>query len=325
MEELEIVGHRRQRENLKKQIDSKRVSHSYLFQGREGIGKKKIAQAFSKSLLCEEGGSVYCGSCSSCRKFDQGNHPDFQLITGENNIIKKGQVDRLVEAVKTKPFESEKKIFLIDNAHEMNKESMNGLLKTLEEAPDFMEMILITDKPELLLDTIRSRCEIIKFYRLGREDIRTYLESRGVSSYNADFIASISEGSIRLAEDYASQPELMDKREKLIRIIDSLLSGNKAAAFNNTDFFLDNRQDLDLIFSTMILWFRDLAIYKETGNIELLVNSHKEDLFSNQSHIHFNRIDDIIGTIEKTSRNIKNNVNFELSIEMMLLNIQEDN
>lgn len=319
-----IIGHRDQLEYLINQVKNENLSHSYLFEGVEGIGKKKVAMFFSKLLLCKNPKDTPCGTCSSCIKFDSGNHPDFKLIEGENGTIKKSQIDEVVEGVKSLPFESKYKVYLIRDSENMNRESMNGLLKTLEEPPAYMRIILTTSKINELLPTVISRCQLVKFYPLLTGEIFTYLKSRGVMENQGRLIANISNGSIARAIELIEDEKLLEDREYLLNLLDKIIEGNNVLALTSTEFFEGKKDRVDEVLDIIILWFRDLAIYKETKNLELIINRDKVDLLKRQSHLSFQHINGIIENVEYTKRNIKNNVNFPLSIELMLLNIRED-
>lgn len=321
-----VIGHEKEIKGLQRLIREEKISHAYLFQGEEGIGKLLVAREFSKSLLCRENKDAYCDRCSSCLKFNTNNHPDFKLILGDGNIIKKSEIDEIVEGVKHAPFESQRKIFIINNANLMNKESMNGLLKTLEEPPAFLNIILVTSKPEELLATIRSRCQLIKFNPILDRDISTYLEENySLLAKDRSIITSLAKGSLSSAIEMAETGLVLQNRKTIINIIDTLLKGDDTIVFSSEKFFEANKDDIDKILEIMIYWFRDLAIYKETNTTQLLINQDMEDLFIRQSGLSFSKIERIIKNIEETKMNIRGHINYPLSIEMMLLNIWEDN
>src|SRR5699024_7546621 len=167
----QIIGNDKAIEALQKSIKNKTISHSYLFEGNEGIGKKKIAYAFSKALLCKEEESEPCNKCTSCNKFNSGNNPDFFLIEPEKDLINVKKIEGLIDEMATIPFESKRKVFIINDAHKMNQASQNKLLKTLEEPPAFAHMILISSSPSSLLSTILSRVQRIKFYPIKTHKI----------------------------------------------------------------------------------------------------------------------------------------------------------
>lgn len=324
--DYKVIGHHREIKNLQKAIREGNISHSYLFEGREGIGKLRLAKEFAKTLLCERGGEVYCDLCNSCLKFNRDNHPDFKLISGEGRLIKKAEIDEIVDAVKHGPFESDRKIFIINNAHLMNKESMNGLLKTLEEPPGFLNIILVTSRPEELLPTIRSRCQALGLRPLSDQEVLDFiLENYKILPKEARIISKLAKGSLGQALKMLEGGEILELRKKIIAMIDRILAGDRALIYQSEDFFEANKDRIDDILNMMLYWFRDLAIYKETNNPSFLINEDKEDIFRKQILMDFSKIDKIIADIEETKRNIRANVNYPLSIEMMLLNIQEDN
>ena len=321
----QIIGHEKQINSLKNAIDNNSVSHSYLFEGEEGLGKRKVALAFSKTLLCKEEKNVPCNTCSSCIKFDKGNHPDFKELSPEKGLINLKQVEELISSVSTSPFESKRKIFLIDDSDLMNLEGKNKLLKTLEEPPEFMNIILVTCKTNRLLPTIVSRCQGIKFYPVESSRIRELLiKEYSMDEESSKFIAEFTKGSVGKSIELATSQDFFKERDEVIKIIDSILKGDKTKALSSIDFFTSNKENIDEILDIILYWFRDILIYKELGESSLILNKDKIEILSSQSFLDLSKINDIIYRIEETKANIKSNVNFGLSIETMLLNIQEE-
>ena len=321
----QIIGHEKQINSLKNAIDNNSVSHSYLFEGEEGLGKRKVALAFSKTLLCKEEKNVPCNTCSSCIKFDKGNHPDFKELSPEKGLINLKQVEELISSVSTSPFESKRKIFLIDDSDLMNLEGKNKLLKTLEEPPEFMNIILVTCKTNRLLPTIVSRCQGIKFYPVESSRIRELLiKEYSMDEESSKFIAEFTKGSVGKSIELATSQDFFKERDEVIKIIDSILKGDKTKALSSIDFFTSNKENIDEILDIILYWFRDILIYKELGESSLILNKDKIEILSSQSFLDLSKINDIIYRIEETKANIKSNVNFGLSIETMLLNIREE-
>lgn len=319
----QIIGHEKQINSLKNAIDNNSVSHSYLFEGEEGLGKRKVALAFSKTLLCKEEKNVPCNTCSSCIKFDKGNHPDFKELSPEKGLINLKQVEELISSVSTSPFESKRKIFLINDSDLMNLEGKNKLLKTLEEPPEFMNIILVTSKTNRLLPTIVSRCQGIKFYPVESSRINQLLvKEYSIDEENSKFIAEFTRGSVGKSIELARSEDFFKERDEVIKIIDSILKGDKTKALSSIDFFTSGKENIDEILDIILYWFRDVLVYKELGESSLILNKDKIDILSSQSFLDLSQINDIIYRIEETKANIKSNVNFGLSIETMLLNIQ---
>lgn len=322
MDYSQIIGHEKIIESLNKSIEDGNINHSYLFEGDEGLGKKMMAISFAKTLLCKEQKKEPCNICSSCVKFDRGNHPDFKTIKPEKGVIKKGDVEALIKSVATAPFESKKKVFIIDDCHNMNREAMNSLLKTLEEPPEYIIIILITSNANNLLPTILSRLINIKFYPIKTKKIVKFL----MANYNkmeneAEFIANFTKGSIGKAIMLSSSEEFFQKRNEIINLIDNLLLGDKIKALTSIDFFNDNKEDIDEVLDIILFWFRDLLIYKSIGDNNLIINKDKIEFLSKESFMDFNKINDIIDRVQLTKEDLKRNINFQLSIETMLLNI----
>lgn len=320
-----IIGHKRAIETLKRAIRNKTVSHSYLFEGEEGLGKKKTAYAFAKTLLCKEQKEEPCNHCTSCIKFDGGNHPDLSVIIPQKGLIKKEAIEDLIKSVATAPFESLRKIFIIDDSHKMSQEGKNALLKTLEEPPEYINIILISSSTNNLLPTILSRVQSIKFYPVESKKISDLLVSlHNKSREEADFIADFSKGSVGKSIELATSDDFFQMREEIIKIIDSLIKGDRTKAISSIGFFNDNKDNIEQVLDIFLFWFRDLLILKEIGNNSLILNKDKVEILSRETFIDFSKINDIIEKVQQTKDNISRNINFQLSIETMLLNIQEE-
>lgn len=318
----EIIGHEKQIEALQKSIENKTVSHCYLFEGEKGLGKKNVALAFSKSLLCKDEIDKPCNKCSSCIKFDTMNHPDFKILSPDKGIIRKENIDKLISSMSSAPFESKRKVIIIEDCHMMKLETQNALLKTLEEPPEYINIILITSSTSKLIPTILSRCQIFRFYPLEIHKIKDLLiKDYEIDEDKANFIASFTNGSLERSRELVDSEEFFQRREEIIKLIDNLLKGDKIKALTSIDLFNEDKENIEEILDIFLYWFRDLAIYKEIGDISLLVNKDKVEILSKETYIDLHRINDIIYRIEDTKMNIKRNVNFNLSIETMLLSI----
>lgn len=315
-----IIGHHRAIKALKQSITNKTVSHSYLFQGEEGLGKEMVAYVFAKTLLCKEGKEEPCNRCVSCAKFDSNNHPDLFTIEPDKGLIKKSQIEEMIKNVGILPFESKRKVFIIDDSHKMNLEGKNTLLKTLEEPPSYITIILISSSPNNLLATILSRCQSIKFYPVKPLEIEEYLvKLYNKSTEEASFVSNFTKGSVGKSISLSTSDDFFQMRNEIIKILDSLIRGDKTKTFSSMPFFNENKDNIEEIIDIILYWFRDLLIYKEIGESHLIINKDKLEYLSSQSFVDFNLINDIIEKVEETKDNIRRNVNYQLSIETMLL------
>ena len=320
----QIIGHERVIENLQNAIRYNQIFHSYLFEGEEAIGKKMVALFFAKTLLCKEEGIKPCNRCNSCLKFDNWNHPDLKLIESEKGLIKKEKIDEMIKNINIAPLESKRKIIIIDDSHDIRMEGQNALLKTLEEPPSYINIILISSSSNNLVSTIISRCQIVKFYPVENTKIEELL----MAKYNktleeASFIAHFTKGSVGKSIMLSQSEEFFQKREEVIDIIDNIIEGNKLKIFSSIDFFSKNKDYYEEILDIILYWFRDLIIYKEIGESKLIINKDKIPLLSRQSFLNLNHINDIIENIMETKQSIERNINYQLAIETMLLGMQE--
>lgn len=289
-----IIGNEQIITTLKKMVKQNRTSHSYLFLGIQGIGKKIIAKEFAKMLLCLEE-EKYCNNCKSCIEFNTNNNPDYIYIEPEENKIKIEQIRKLQKSIQEKPIISDKKIYIIDNADLMTKESQNCLLKTLEEPPKYAIIILTGSNEIAFLPTIKSRCTIIKFNKIEDEEIKKYLESNYRINTNENMI-KIFQGSIGKAI------KLKDKQQDyqiLEKLIEEFNTKTLIDIFNEAKILYNSKDEIE-----------DMLEYI---NILLLQKSKQNYLFTN-----------CIKIVEDTKKRLKLNANYDMAIDNMLFNIWEE-
>ena len=212
---------------LRATVFSGRISHSYIFYGPEGTGKRTSAIAFAQTLNCTNqtisdkqhaiSDLDACGECISCKKIKEGIHPDVEYIVPEGRQVKINQIRELRRRVNFKPVEARVKVYIIDDAGQITREAANSLLKTLEEPPDQVVLILVTSNINQLLPTIRSRCQPVCFHILSRKTISNILQEKyGKTSKLADEVSLFSSGSISQALDYfEEEDEISDLMEGL--------------------------------------------------------------------------------------------------------------
>ncbi|MFH1198999.1 MAG: AAA family ATPase [Candidatus Omnitrophota bacterium] len=164
----DIKGQDSSLEILQGHMKNARLARGYLFLGPEGVGKVLTAKTLAKALNCKENNLDSCDKCPSCLKIESNQHPDVHIVDSEDAEIKIEDIRNLQSQISLRPYEGRFKVFIIKNAHSLNQASGNAFLKTLEESPGESVIILLSDKPNLLLKTIISRCQAIKFYPVPR-------------------------------------------------------------------------------------------------------------------------------------------------------------
>ena len=289
-----ILGNNSIKNLLSNSIKTDKVSHSYMFVGISGIGKKMMAKDFAKGILClnEE---KYCNNCKSCIEFDSNNNPDLIYIEPDGNNIKIEQIRELQKRIPEKPIISNRKVCIINDADTMTKEAQNCLLKTLEEPPEFVTIILIGSNENAFLTTIKSRCMIIHFEKIADEEISNFLRENYEIEPTTNML-DLFQGSIGKAI------ELKDKQEQYENI------RNIVTKLNSNDL-------IDTVKTAEGLYKNKEEIYEilEYINITLLKMAKTDYRYTN-----------CIQIVENTKQRLKQNANYDMCIDNMLFNMWEE-
>lgn len=261
----DFLGNRSILETVRDQLATGRLRHSMLFAGLTGIGKWTLAQFVAKACNCVRLQNDFCNSCPSCQRVSENAHPDVRNVAPDGQFIKIDQMRSLSREVFFKPFEGRRRVFIIDEAEKFRDESANSILKTLEEPPDTSILILITSRPNDLLPTIRSRCQIYRFAPLPAEDIERLLQGRtSCSPEERRLLAQISGGSLGKALT-VDPAEYRMQRDEMLALLEacshSFLYSNAAKAASG---WLDKRKQAEFDSKTSILFtlLRDLFLLK---------------------------------------------------------------
>jgi len=202
-------------QSLKSHIDSGRIPHALLMQGPAGLGKSALAALFARRLLCIEPGEVPCGHCHSCDLFEAGTHPDYQCVDPEEpgKAIKVDAIRKLINDLSLKPQYGGYRVFVVDQAEQMNLSSANALLKTLEEPAEQTVILLITHRPSRLPPTILSRCQKLSI-RAPRKEAAMHWLQRQHPGCAADVLLSASGGS-PLQALALTETDVVERRQRV--------------------------------------------------------------------------------------------------------------
>ena len=272
----DVLGHSRPIEMLQRAIQRDKVVHSYLFAGNEGIGKKWVALQFAKALNCLGEGDRKgdaCDHCPACQKVDHHLHPDISIIEPEGQTIKVDQVRQMQKELMYRPYEGKRRVFILTAADRMAPNMSNILLKTLEEPPLHTVIILLANHPRLLLPTILSRCQTIRFHPLPVPMVRKWLmEEKGLNEGEAHLLASLSEGSPGKAMELR-EPIGQIRREDLLEGWVGSPVGSFESIENWVDALPSQRESLLLILEVARTLLRDLVMVKLMKNGPKLIHS----------------------------------------------------
>ena len=303
-----IKGQNFAKKYLTNSIKSNMVSHAYMFEGPNGIGKNTMARELAAILLEME--NLF-------------NNPDYIEIKPDGNSIKIAQIRKLQSDILVKPYKSYK-IYVIDEAQKMTVEAQNALLKTLEEPPKYAIIILITDNKESLLDTIKSRCEIIKFTPIPMQEVASYLTMNGIDSKRASLLANFSRGSMKKAIELSESEEFHLMREEVQKYVETFLNGNLIEIMDIQSSIEKYKDQITNVLDLLINYFRDIMMVKENVDNSMIINLDRLIFVKNMSNkTTYSQLSKIIDIIEETKNKLRSNCNFNISIQVMTLNIYE--
>ena len=343
----DVVGLAQLTDNLQNAIKHNKISHAYLIQGEKLSGKRMIADIFARALQCEAGkassehqetlfempseatGPRPCNQCRSCKQAINGNHPDIIYVTHEKpNVISVDNIRQQVNGdIDIKPYSGEYKIYIIDEAEKMNVQAQNALLKTLEEPPAYAVILLLATRAEAMLQTILSRCVVLNIKPVPEDLIKKYLMQKvEIPDYRASICASFARGNVGRAIELASN-EVFDHMKSsvlgLLKHISELEINQIAAEVKKiSEEKFDTNDYLDLCF----IWYRDVLLYKACGDFDskcpIIFKEDMTALASAAGYYSYDAIEKIIHAIGRARSRIAANVNFDLTMELMFLDMK---
>lgn len=324
----DVIGHEHLVEHLQSAIRSEKISHAYIFDGEKGSGKNFLADIFAAALQCESDGEKPCGVCTSCKQAEGRNHPDIIRITHDKpNTISVDDIrQQLCADMMIKPYKGPYKIYIVDEAEKLNVQAQNALLKTIEEPPAYGVILLLTTNAESFLPTILSRCVTLHLRPAKDSAVRKYLmEQVKIPDYQADICVAFAQGNIGKARRLALSEEFGQMKEHAIHLVKYIhemeISELIFSMHKITEFKADISDYLDLL----MVWYRDVLLYKATWNPSSIVFS--DEILTIQkmaSKSSYEGIENILKALDKAKIRLAANVNFDLTMELLLLTMKEN-
>lgn len=327
---LSVVGHQNIIQYISSAVTSGKISHAYILNGDRGSGKKLLAKLFAMSLQCEdrEEDGDPCGQCKSCKQAVHGNQPDIIYVTHEKpNTISVDDIRTQVNNdIVIKPYSSPYKIYIIPEADLMTEQAQNAILKTIEEPPEYAVIMLLTENARALLPTVCSRCVMLRLRNTKDQLVKKYLmEQLLVPDYKADVCVAFAQGSIGKAVMLANSDHFNEIKEDVIHLMrdinDMQTEDLMAAVKRCTTYKLEMNDYLDMI----AIWFRDVLMYKATKNVNRVIFADQLKYIKERANISsYEGIENILDALEKAKARLNANVNFELTMDLLLLAIKEN-
>ena len=324
----DIYGQKQIIEHFQSALKSGKISHAYIINGERSSGKEFIAKIFAMALQCESDGVEPCNECHSCKQALSGNHPDIIKVMHEKPAtvgvedIRNGVNNDVI----IKPYIGKWKIYIINEAEKMTVQAQNALLKTLEEPPAYAVIMLLTSNPEALLPTIQSRCVVLNMKPVPDDIVKNYLmKELHIPDYKADVCTAFARGNLGKAKALAASEEFDNIKTEAVSLLkyirDMEITDIMSAIKKINDYKIDINDYLDILS----VWYRDVLLFKATNDVNHLI--FKDEIqyikkVSNQSA--YEGIEIILDALEKAKARLRANVNFDLTMELLLLTIKEN-
>ncbi|MCL2717500.1 MAG: DNA polymerase III subunit [Lachnospiraceae bacterium] len=325
----DIIGQEKLKEHLITAILTDKISHAYIINGERSMGKEFIASIFAAAIQCEDSKDAQpCNECHSCKQAGTSNHPDIIFLTHEKpGLISVDDIRRQINSdVDIKPYKSDKKIYIINEAEKMTPQAQNALLKTFEEPPSYAVIILLTANAEALLPTILSRAIVVNMKPVSDAEVKEYLmDVMEIPDYKADICVAFARGNIGRARLLAASEEFEKVKEQAIKLLKNIggmeINEIIAAIRMINEYKFDVGDYLDIL----AIWYRDVLLFKATRDLSHLIFKEEYHYIKRIADTcTYEGIEEVIEALEKAKDRLKANVNFELTLELLLLTIKEN-
>ncbi|OON93834.1 MAG: hypothetical protein ATN31_05155 [Candidatus Epulonipiscioides saccharophilum] len=326
---MNIIGHERIKNYFNKVIEKNKLSHSYIFEGKEGIGKKTLAWELAKLLLCEQiltSDNPYhpisaCECCPACHLVAAKTHPDYIEIEKDTQFTKIDTIkEKLLNEIYIRPYKGKYKIFVINEAESLNATGQNAILKTIEEPPPYLIIILITTNIEILLPTVRSRCINLLFNDLSDTDLQTYCKQNSIPINPKQL--KFAQGSIgRLKKQ--TENFLLTSQDA-INILMQIYDSDVERLYQILTSLTSDKEKFLEILEFWKLFLRDMLLYKRVGSTDLFFNHYLSEIKMLSNRTRYIKIINNIELIIESITDIKANINIKLVTENLLLYLKKE-
>ena len=307
----EFIGYENIISNFERRNYNKTLSHAYLISGQNGSGKSILAEKLAKLMIDAREDREYI---------------DIMHYKSSKSSFGVDDVRNIIEEIQKKPYENDKKVVIIHEGDKLTIQAQNALLKTIEEPPNGVHIILLCENLELILDTIKSRCEIYKLTPLSKKELSEYIEIYWNNKNEEEKKSAIafSFGVPGRIDRYFQDNELQSLRYSILDLLDGLTKNNIEFVLKKEEEFSSIKNNNIEILDIMFSFIRDILVYKEVDNDDLIINNDKiKEISELAINMSFKKLNNMISNIEEAKRNIKSNVNWNTVLRLMLMSFME--
>ena len=306
-----FVGHSSLIENFKNRCSNGNLSHAQLISGEDGIGKSILAEILGKLILNGDLNREYV---------DIINYRPSKASFGVDDVRE------IIDEVNKKPFEGDKKVIIIHQGNKLTIQAQNALLKTIEEPPTEVYIIILCESLELILDTIKSRCEIYKLTPLTKDELYKYIAIKGYDYSEEEKASAIafSEGIPVRIDRYFSDTELQELRDKIVDLLLQLTNNEIEAILEKEEQLVSYKQNKEEVINLLSSFIRDILVNKEVYNENLIINRDKiKEIERLTNEMSFKKLNKMILSLQEARKNIKNNVSWAMTVRIMIMDFME--
>ena len=338
-----ILGHDFAVHALASSMESNRVAHAYLLTGVHAIGKTTLARAFAQTLQCPEPNAP-CGKCNACQKISRDRHPDVRVIEGvpvgfkfddkspqpipprandrERRHLRIDQIRQLQRELSFSPFEGKYKIAIVRRFEEANEEAANAFLKTLEEPPSYVIIILTARDASMLLPTITSRCQTITLRPVPTETIeRALIERWHANADSARLLARLSAGQLGWAVRASADKTLLDARNAYLEELLATLREGRAERLSRAEKLRSDSEELQALLEEWLGWWRDVLLVQNSDGARITNVDRAEILREHAEQFSLEEIHHAIKAVRATAQYLAQNVNAKLALGNLMLGL----
>lgn len=315
-----VIGHEWAVELLDRSIRTNKVSHAYLFVGPSQIGKTTLAKVFAQALLCR-GEEIPCGACRACQLVQMDRHPDVHLIAPEKDRIKIEEIRDLQRAVALSPVEGAYRVCVISRFDVATLSAANCLLKTLEEPPDRVILLLTADRLESLLPTIISRCQVLSLRQVPTEQILSALQAQDVEDSQAPLLAHLARGRVGWAIDASRDDQLLVRRHQLLEELRGLVGGGYVERFAWAERLSQEPDRVPYVLDVLSAWWRDVLVLASGSDVQITNVDHKVELRQWAARYSPGAAYQVLKSIRNTAWQLEHNANQRLALEVLALEL----
>ncbi|MDO4962340.1 MAG: DNA polymerase III subunit delta [Eubacteriales bacterium] len=326
-----IIGNELIKHQLKAAIKTNKIRHAYMLAGEKGMGKRTMAEAFMLELFCNEEDEEKkpCLKCPECKKILSGNHPDIIYVNHEKpaTISVDDIREQIMDTVDIKPYAGEHKVYVIPEADKMSLQAQNALLKTLEEPPAYVIILLLVNDEKKLLDTVRSRLVKERLRPLTDNAIESYLKDElNASGEMVDICVAFSKGNLGRAIELYNSDTFADWYQRVMKILRNIKTMSSTDIRVEIGKLQSECPDLIEALDLLELWYRDLTMFMITKNLNGLVFKGERKALMNMASVYsYDGVQNIMEGIEVCRERLNANVNPELSFELLFLRMKDEN